>query len=698
MHAELVFSSGRWGLQRDEGETPKDSTRPQLRRWSPLVASFSTTAWAVTFGALSLDNTPAPSWMAPAAGLAATILLAITLAGRLRGPIDKPSTDAERLGVALWVQAAGLLFATLALAFAGWAEVACWIALGLSSIAAARWQRIRAFDIYGLGVLAFVVVRLAVYDSWAGGLTAGAVPFNGFMLSSWTLLMAITGGAWLAASLAIVPRGEETAGRFAAAWRRTADFAACIGLTVLGGSLFHADISRETLLGLALGTAAAAGVWARLRRSNAVGVYGIFLLGCATLTSGMLHLASWTTPHADMGPGLSWRAASGLLLSCAALWGVLSAVARRWPAPADGDAAAHLRSRTELSNSAACIAVTLVPLAFVHPRMDAAAASVLCSATGLLLALMGRWLRSPGTIGFSPLLVIAGAGLAAASLWWAAPNPTLFIGLALTRTAAAPIVCGAALFVLGVLWAGTRSAEGPPGALSPVAPWAAASGVLAIGLGLCHQDASSHALVLIPLLLGVVCHATRRTLPALRLDVIGAAGIAIAGVVWVFVYAQRGWAATCGTWPLHPGLITVALMIVAWEWTARSATKDSFLPPTPRRAIQTILLFVASSLEVARISGVAASDPAVKDAAVSIWWGLFGFALIGLGFRLRAALARRAGLVLLAVAALKGLLLDLAGAPAAWRVASFIGLGLLMLAVAVVYQKIAAREDAADNP
>lgn len=52
---------------------------------------------------------------------------------------------------------------------------------------------------------------------------------------------------------------------------------------------------------------------------------------------------------------------------------------------------------------------------------------------------------------------------------------------------------------------------------------------------------------------------------------------------------------------------------------------------------------------------------------------------------------RWTGLALLAVATAKAVILDLAGVDPAWRVASFLGLGLLMIGVGTWYLRAVAR-------
>ena len=100
------------------------------------------------------------------------------------------------------------------------------------------------------------------------------------------------------------------------------------------------------------------------------------------------------------------------------------------------------------------------------------------------------------------------------------------------------------------------------------------------------------------------------------------------------------------------------------------------------------IVFASTSLEVARTAASLAEEPRVRAAAVSIWWGIFAVLMIAAGFWRRITPARHVGLVLLAVAMAKAVVVDLRGVPQLWRIGSFIGLGLLMLGVAVVYSRV----------
>src|SRR4029079_13174452 len=112
--------------------------RGRWKTWRPLISSFSTTTWAVYLGVNILDAAGLPDWMAAGGVMAASAVLWLVLAGNLQSLREAPRSDAERLGACLGVQAAALLFSTIALAMSDTGEVLCWIALGVAAIVAGK--------------------------------------------------------------------------------------------------------------------------------------------------------------------------------------------------------------------------------------------------------------------------------------------------------------------------------------------------------------------------------------------------------------------------------------------------------------------------------------------------------------------------------------------------------------------------------
>jgi uncharacterized membrane protein len=71
----------------------------------------------------------------------------------------------------------------------------------------------------------------------------------------------------------------------------------------------------------------------------------------------------------------------------------------------------------------------------------------------------------------------------------------------------------------------------------------------------------------------------------------------------------------------------------------------------------------------------------------SAWFMLFGAILLGVGFWRRSAFLRWQALVLLAVSVGKVFLVDMNELSQAYRILSFLGLGVLLMAVSFVYQR-----------
>jgi uncharacterized membrane protein len=172
------------------------------------------------------------------------------------------------------------------------------------------------------------------------------------------------------------------------------------------------------------------------------------------------------------------------------------------------------------------------------------------------------------------------------------------------------------------------------------------------------------------------------------------------------------WSAAClttwtdGEWArviLHPGLAVGLVVVTAAAWVAWTNARRTDDQSGPFAAIMSGLLgflvfLAATTLEVARVSEIVTQDETSRRAAVSIWWAALSIVLLVIGFARRWRWPRYVGLGLMGVAALKALSYDLAGIGQGWRVISVLGVGLMMLAVAVLYGKLAARLDRPPDP
>jgi uncharacterized membrane protein len=96
---------------------------------------------------------------------------------------------------------------------------------------------------------------------------------------------------------------------------------------------------------------------------------------------------------------------------------------------------------------------------------------------------------------------------------------------------------------------------------------------------------------------------------------------------------------------------------------------------------ETALFFAAREASLARDQGKAAS------LAVSLLWAAYALAVTAGGFASRMAAVRTLGIVLAGLLVAKVFLLDLQTLAGGHRIASFVGAGILMLAVSLLYQR-----------
>ena len=96
-------------------------------------------------------------------------------------------------------------------------------------------------------------------------------------------------------------------------------------------------------------------------------------------------------------------------------------------------------------------------------------------------------------------------------------------------------------------------------------------------------------------------------------------------------------------------------------------------------------IFAGGSVELQRYFG--RRTPLAGDLALSVFWIVYAGALVRLGFQRDRKDVRSAGLVVAAGAGLKIVLYDLSNLEALYRIASFLALALIALAVAYAYNK-----------
>jgi uncharacterized membrane protein len=187
-------------------------------------------------------------------------------------------------------------------------------------------------------------------------------------------------------------------------------------------------------------------------------------------------------------------------------------------------------------------------------------------------------------------------------------------------------------------------------------------------------------------------------LRARPLQFAGVTGFLLALGAWAAAFVVPGWTASAHGSLVHPGFAIAAALVLAMGAPARLWRSELKSGDEETRNVLLLLIvgavmltWVATSFEAFRLAANFRSGTRAQHAAVSVWWGFFSIALLAAGFRWRVSPLRYAGLALLGSATIKALIVDLAEVSAGWRVVSVLGLGLLMLGVALVYVKASAK-------
>lgn len=468
------------------------------------------------------------------------------------------------------------------------------------------------------------------------------------------------------------------------------------GLAMQAGALVVAAVAlaftgwAEVVAWLALGVAAAGtGRWIRSRGLEVYGLVALVICSARLVTYDSPFLADqpWMI---DLG-GIVLTRWSVLMAAGSLAWALAAGLIR----PADSGAWKALRAGAQVA------AMAHLNLGLIHPDADASSVCIAWMVLGIAGLLLGRSRRA------LPLTVYGVVVMAAASLRLLAGAPHLGssagviwegAGLVVTRWTLL-MLGGAAAWLLGaalVRLPFTSTASGEAGPLRSDRAAFAGIGLAMVYASLLHPSAEAASLCYAWLTLAVVVGVVHARVRTMGLDFFAAVGMAVAAGAWLVAY-PIDWMDLSTIAP-HPGLVGSALVagcaIGMGAWLGGSRQRAGLTIPAVPAALMwgaVGLLFVSTSLEVARIAGVLSSEPTARRAAVSIWWGLVAVGLIVWGFRRVAPPARHIGLALMVIATGKAAIFDLALVPQVWRVASFIGLGLLMLGVAVGYARISAR-------
>jgi hypothetical protein len=220
-------------------------------------------------------------------------------------------------------------------------------------------------------------------------------------------------------------------------------------------------------------------------------------------------------------------------------------------------------------------------------------------------------------------------------------------------------------------------------------------GAIMFYAALLHESSATAALCWAWLALSILIAACGHVAGASRFMGTALGGLLAATACWVLAYLDPGWNSSKAPALLHPGLWAAVVLSGSGLLIAKgigSSLNEEARATTMRTAAgaSLALLLAATSLEAARIAARVSHDPAAQGGAVSIWWAIVACGLIAGGFARRIPVERHGGLVFLFVVGAKVVLFDLHEVAPAWRIASFLSVGVLMLLVAVGYARLSS--------
>ena len=181
----------------------------------------------------------------------------------------------------------------------------------------------------------------------------------------------------------------------------------------------------------------------------------------------------------------------------------------------------------------------------------------------------------------------------------------------------------------------------------------------------------------------------------------------------VLTYQERG--APIVNWILYTyGIAALSTFVGAWVLTkaeaARPATPEFDIMSGDRRylapaaaVLGLLLVFWLVNLEifdyfsVGRYMDLGFQRHLARDLTMSVAWGLYALALLGLGIWRRLQPLRFASLAVLLLTVAKVFLYDLSALEGFYRILSFLGLGLSLILVSLLYQRFVFRRPAATS-
>lgn len=714
---ELSFITGWWMMI--TGEAVWAAIRRQSSLGNPII-SLLTTAWYAIFGCVLLTTTttlPAGLTGAFAAGLG---VLSAAIAMQFGPGIEtlrrRPEIAIEKLAASLWVQAGSLLIVAAALQFRDYGMTIAWLVMAVAAIEVGRHIRSVALDRFGLIVGALSVLRLMSIDLFRGA-GVSALNVGSISISQWGLLVL---GALAALHLAAwrLRVTEKPVRR----WTPGALVVLSAALWVVATQIEYFDQSRVAaaawLLGAAVFIAAGAGVIRLPYLSTGV---------CLSLLT-VLRLTA--VDLLNSGSGDSAFSVGSFAVSQWTVLALFSMVVLNF--------AAWLVQRrgTALPFAAPTVLISVAAaMWFMATQLDLRDYGVLVTTAWLAGAV--ATLGAGAAVTRLPYLEVGGVMVACAALHWLGVDligrrsesldEWIAVWPVLNATAGVGVLIMAAGGLL--VWIDRRRPGGSRGIAEPV--------VYAIGLTLMillsfeidravaiYEHGQGEALrerwapgqllaLWLTLLWGLTgvftaVFGARSRRPSIMWT--GAWAAALCCGAWLAVdtlyfrfAAGAGRASVIFNLQFFTGLLLAASLGVGVRLMGYRRGGGRFSNSIDARgdflnvalALIAIIGLWLGSLEIDRFfnpdTSALANAAMARQTGLSIYWGVYGIALVVIGFVWRIAESRYAGLALLAITLVKVVVVDMSDVQYIYRVASFMSIGLLFVLTSVAYAKMAPR-------
>jgi uncharacterized membrane protein len=338
-----------------------------------------------------------------------------------------------------------------------------------------------------------------------------------------------------------------------------------------------------------------------------------------------------------------------------------------------------------LAESGALILLTL-GIAFDGPARALSMAGVALAAGVVARAIRARNLALYASV--ASLLAAADLTLYDATLGTLHTNGSTHLGLIFTTWTWCMWTVAAVMLAIGRLSATIAR---------KLAPTTSALGLGVLCLSFVHEEVTGTSLAWVWLLIAGVSILSKPLIGRVVAIAAPSAIATLSTLIWAWPYLDGAGLATAHTRPVLHGLVLGLAIASLFAIIGRRVTLGK-PHAAPQRILalacwvaSALIFLTATSFEVARVAALLSGDEQARAAAVSIWWAICGVLAIVLGFARSLAPLRRAGLGLLYAAGFKIMILDFATISAGGRVVAFIGVGILMLLVGVVYARLSKR-------